>query len=120
MTSKTVAALLADLKITRSHSRPQVSNNIPYSSSGVQDYEVFTARYKDEHRHTGIGLRTPADVHFVWRTAKRQTAGMFSLRLGRNTLIASTRRPNQRSSICQTNLPADESEIPEATEAAAA
>ena len=33
MTSKTVAALLADLEVTRSHSRPQVSNDNPYSES---------------------------------------------------------------------------------------
>jgi putative transposase len=31
MTSKTVAALLADLEVTRSHSRPRVSNDNPYS-----------------------------------------------------------------------------------------
>lgn len=33
MTSKSVATLLADLKVTRSHSRPQVSNDNPYSES---------------------------------------------------------------------------------------
>lgn len=33
MTSKTVAALLADLEITRSYSRPRVSNDNPYSES---------------------------------------------------------------------------------------
>jgi putative transposase len=84
MTSKTVAALLADLEVTRSHSRPRVSNDNPYSESlfktlkygpefperfgslweARQFMGTFTNWYNHEHRHTGIGLHTPADVHF--------------------------------------------------------
>ena len=84
MTSKTVAALLADLGVVRSHSRPNVSNDNPYSESlfktlkytpafperfgSLADARVFMARfaqaYNHEHHHTGIGLHTPADVHF--------------------------------------------------------
>ena len=40
MTSKPVAQLLVDLGVTRSHSRPRVSNDNPYSESAVQDAEV--------------------------------------------------------------------------------
>ena len=40
MTSKTVAALLADLEVTKSHSRPRASNDNPYSPVVVQDVEV--------------------------------------------------------------------------------
>ena len=84
MTSKTVAALLADLEVTRSHSRPRVSNDNPYSESlfktlkygpefperfgSLSDarefMDAFTNWYNHEHRHTGIGLHTPADVHY--------------------------------------------------------
>ena len=84
MTSKTVAALLADLEVTRSHSRPRVSNDNPFSESlfktlkygpefpecfgsiweARQFMDIFTNWYNHEHRHTGIGLHTPADVHF--------------------------------------------------------
>jgi transposase InsO family protein len=90
MTSKTVAALLADLEVTRSHSRPRVSNDNPYSESlfktlkygpefperfgslsdARQFMDVFTNWYNHEHRHTGIGLHTPADVHFGLATDK--------------------------------------------------
>ena len=83
MTSKTVAMLLADLKIDRSHSRPHVSNDNPYSEAqfktlkycpafpdrfgSVQDArvfcDVFFGYYNHEHRHSGIGLHTPASVH---------------------------------------------------------
>ncbi|WP_442971412.1 IS3 family transposase [Rhodococcus sp. EPR-157] len=84
MTSKTVAALLADLEVTRSHSRPRVSNDNPYSESlfktlkygpgfpdrfgSLSEAREFMIRFADwynhEHRHTGIGLHTPADVHY--------------------------------------------------------
>jgi transposase InsO family protein len=90
MTSKTVAALLADLEVTRSHSRPRVSNDNPYSESlfktlkygpefpecfgslsdARQFMELFANWYNHEHRHTGIGLHTPADVHYGLATAK--------------------------------------------------
>ncbi len=89
MTSKTVAELLADLDITRSHSRPKVSNDNPYSESwfttlkyaptfpdrfgSVQDTRQFMDSflgYNHHHRHTGIGLHTPADVHYGLAAAK--------------------------------------------------
>ena len=84
MTSKPVAMLLADLGITKSHSRPHVSDDNPYSESQfktlkhhptfpdrfgcIQDARGFCQRffgwYNHEHRHSGIGLLTPADVHY--------------------------------------------------------
>jgi transposase InsO family protein len=84
MTSKTVATLLADLQVTRSHSRPRVSNDNPYSEAWFETMKfspVFPERfdnleaaqkfmdvvvdsYNHIHRHTGIGLNTPADVHY--------------------------------------------------------
>lgn len=84
MTSKTVRTLLADLGVTASRSRPHVSNDNPYSESLFKTMKylpVFPDRFDDladarrfldefvnaynhHHRHTGIGLHTPADVHY--------------------------------------------------------
>jgi putative transposase len=83
MTSKSVALLLADLGVTKTHSRPHVSNDNPYSESQFKTMkyrpgfperfgsiqharfhsEVFFDWYNLEHRHSGIGLLTPFDVH---------------------------------------------------------
>jgi putative transposase len=83
MTSKPVALLLADLGVTRSHSRPHVPDDNPYSESqfktlkhhpsfperfgSLQEARAFRQRffgwYNHEHRHSGIALLTPADVH---------------------------------------------------------
>jgi putative transposase len=84
MTSKPVAQLLLDLGVTRSHSRPQVSNDNPYSEAAFKtlkyapDFpdrfgsladarafcEAFFGYYNHEHRHSGIGLHTPASVQY--------------------------------------------------------
>jgi len=84
MTSKTVAALLADLEVTRSLSRPRVSNDNPFSESLFKTLKYgsgfpgrfeslsdarefmdgFAENYNHHHRHTGLGLHTPADVHY--------------------------------------------------------
>jgi len=83
MTSRPVALLLADLGIAKSHSRPHVSNDNPYSEAGfktlkyrpgfperfgsIEDARAFCADffawYNTEHRHSGIAMFTPADVH---------------------------------------------------------
>jgi putative transposase len=84
MISKPVALLMSDLGVTKTHSRPHVSNDNPFSESGFKtmkyrpDYPArfgcladarswageFFRWYNYEHHHTGIGLLTPADVHF--------------------------------------------------------
>ncbi len=84
MTSKPVAFLMADLGVTKTHSRPYVSDDNPYSESQfrtmkyrpefpdrfgcIQDSRAFCQQffhwYNQEHRHSGIGLLTPAAVHF--------------------------------------------------------
>lgn len=83
MTSKSVADLLEDLDVTRSHSRPKVSNDNPYSEAWFKTLKYapvfpdrfaslaharafitdFVTWYNHGHRHSGIGLHTPADVH---------------------------------------------------------
>ena len=84
MIAKPVAHLLADLGVTKSHSRPHVSNDNPYSEShfrtlkyrpdfpksfgSFEDAHAHCGRffgwYNDDHRHSGIGFHTPADVHY--------------------------------------------------------
>jgi len=92
MTSKTVAALLSDLHIDRSLSRPHVSNDNPFSEAlfktvkycpafpdlftSIYDARDFTGRffryYNAEHRHSGIGLYTPSSVHDgTWEVVRR-------------------------------------------------
>jgi putative transposase len=83
MTSKPVAFLLADLGVTQSHSRPHVSDDNPYSEAQFKTLKyrpdfpsrfdtieaarlhcrTFFSWYNDDHRHTGLGLHTAADVH---------------------------------------------------------
>ena len=84
MTSNPVSALLADLGVTRSHSRPRVSNDNPFSEAqfktlkylpdfpesfeSLADARQFCAGFFHEynyiHRHSGIAWHTPASVHF--------------------------------------------------------
>ena len=84
MRSKPVALLLADLGVTKTHSRPHVSDDNPFSESQfrtlkyrpefperfgcIQDSRAFSQSffrwYNGEHRHSGIGLLTPATVHY--------------------------------------------------------
>ena len=83
MTSKPVALLLADLGVTKSHSRPHVPDDNPFSESqfktlkhhptfpdrfgSIQDARAFCQGffrwYNHAHYHSGIALLTPADVH---------------------------------------------------------
>jgi putative transposase len=84
MTSKSVALLLSDLGVAKTHSRPHVSNDNPYSEAQFKTLKyrpefpdrfgtVCGARavcahlfawYNGEHHHGGIALLTPAMVHY--------------------------------------------------------
>jgi putative transposase len=84
MKSKVVAQLMADLGVAKTHSRPHVSNDNPYSESqfktlkyspafpdrfgSIEDSRSFCQDffpwYNQEHRHSGIGLMTPEQVHY--------------------------------------------------------
>ena len=83
MRSKPVALLLADLGVTKTHSRPHVSNDNPFSEAQFKTLkycpqfperfgsledgrafgQVFFPWYNTEHRHSGLGFLTPAVVH---------------------------------------------------------
>ena len=84
MTAATVGQLLLDMGVAKTHSRPHVSNDNPYSESAfktlkyrpefpgrfgsIEDARVFCRDffewYNFEHRHSGIAMVTPANVHY--------------------------------------------------------
>ncbi len=84
MQSKPVAHLLADLGVTKSHSRPYVSDDNPFSESNFKTLKYrpdfpdrfgsiedsrnlcrdFFPWYNDEHHHSGIAMLTPSEVHY--------------------------------------------------------
>lgn len=108
MTSKPVSALLTDLGVTRSHSRPRVSDDNPFSEAqfktlkylpnfptrfgSLADAREFCAgffhEYNFAHRHSGIAWHTPASVHFGTAAAIDQTR--------QNTLTAAYHANPQR------------------------
>jgi putative transposase len=83
MTSKTVAFLLADLGVTKTHARPHVSDDNPFSEAHFKTLKYrpdfpdrfgsleharahsqdFFPWYNTEHHHIGLGLLTPHTVH---------------------------------------------------------
>jgi putative transposase len=84
MKAKATALLLADLGVTKTHSRPHVSNDNPFSEAQfktlkyqpefperfgcIEDAKAFCRRfftwYNQCHHHAGIGLMTPDQVHY--------------------------------------------------------
>lgn len=92
MTSKPVAQLLVDLGVTRTHSRPHVSNDNPFSEANFKTLKYcpafpgrfgsieharsfcaeFFEYYNHEHRHSGVGLHTAASVHYGTAAEIRQ------------------------------------------------
>ena len=92
MRSKPVAALLVDLDIAKSHSRPHVSDDNPFSEAQFKtmkyrpDYpdrfasmaeaqewtRHFFTWYNEQHYHSGLNLLTPASVHYQEAPAVQQ------------------------------------------------
>ncbi|MFD0503495.1 transposase [Streptomyces chiangmaiensis] len=101
MTSKQVSQMLLDLGVTRSHSRPRVSNDNPFSESQFRttkyqpDYperfgsltharewmEAFVSHYNHVHRHSGIGYHPRQRPLRHRRTGPRATGGHSHHRL---------------------------------------
>ena len=128
MTSKPVAFLLADLGVTKTHSRPHVSNANPYSESQfrtlkyrpefpdrfgcLQDSRAFCQGlfrwYNEEHRHSGLGLLTPAMVHYGQAQSvlrQRQAVLDVAYQLHRERFVRSTPKPPQLPSEVWINKP---------------
>jgi putative transposase len=84
MKSKPVALLLADLGVTKTHSRPHVSNDNPFSESQFKTMKYrpdfpdrfgslehgrafcgdFFPWYNNDHHHSSLAMLTPHDVHY--------------------------------------------------------
>jgi putative transposase len=96
MTSKTVAQTMGMLGVTKSHSRPHVSDDNPFSEAQFKtlkyrpDFPIrfdslihaerhvrdFFAWYNHEHHHVSLGLMTPHEIHqgqaqAKWRERER-------------------------------------------------
>jgi len=100
MKAKATALLLADLGVTKSHSRPYTSNDNPFSESHfktlkyqpqfpqrfgcIEDAKTFCRSffdwYNQDHHHAGIGLMTPDQVHYGQATRSTQPARKLSTR----------------------------------------
>ena len=128
MTSKPVAFLLADLGVTKTHSRPHVSNDNPYSESQfrtlkyrpefpdrfgcIQDSRAFCQGffrwYNEEHRHSGLGLLTPAMVHYGQAASvsqQRQAVLDVAYQLHAERFVRSAPKPLQLPSEVWINKP---------------
>lgn len=135
MTSKSVAMLLDDLEVTRSHSRPRVSNDNPYSESWNKTLKyapVFPERftslhaarvliaefveyYNRDHRHAGIGFHTPGDVHYglAAETARQRSATLVDARSRHPARFSSREDPKilDLSAVAWINEPAAEADV---------
>jgi len=99
MKAKTFAQTLGTLGVTKSHSRPYVSDDNPYSEAGFKTLKyrpdfpdrfdsIFHAEthcrdffgwYNHEHHHSSIGLMTPNDIHSGVASAKREARALVLL-----------------------------------------
>lgn len=116
MTSKSVADLLEDLAVTRTHSRPKTSNDNPFSEAWFKTLKYapvfperfaslaearrfmtdFVAWYNECHHHAGIGLHTPSEVHHGRHHAVRDR---------REATLAAARAANPERFAKVTSLP---------------
>jgi putative transposase len=131
MTSGTVAELLAFLGIRQSHFRPHTSNDNPYSEAqfktlkycpafpgcfgSIEDARAFCraffAHYNLEHRHSGLGLHTPASVHHGTAGQIRQArAAVLQAAFEANPVRFGNRKPEPPSlpSVAWINQPTKE------------
>lgn len=131
MTSGTVAELLSFLGIRRSHSRPHTSNDNPYSEAqfktlkycpafpgcfgSIEDARAFCrnffAHYNHQHRHSGLGLHTPASVHHGTAEQIRQArAEVLNAAFAANPVRFRHRRPEppQLPQVAWINQPTKE------------
>jgi putative transposase len=134
MTSKPVAQLLVDLGVARSHSRPHVSNDNPFSEANfktlkycpafpgrfgsIEDArsfcDMFFEHYNHVHRHAGIGLHTPASVHFgTAQEVRAQRAVTLDAAYAANPARFGNRRPTppKLPSVAWINEPSPEALI---------
>ena len=133
MKSKPVAFMLADLGVTKSHSRPRVSNDNPQIESHFKTLKFhpdfpktflnivearafcrqFFGWYNSEHPHSGIALLTPADVHHGHasaRIAQRQHVLNQAYAAHPERFVRHTPRPPQLQTAAYINRPEESGE----------
>lgn len=131
MTSSPVVELYTFLGIARSHSRPHVSDDNPYSESQFKTLKYcpafpdrfgciedarrfcdrFFAYYNHEHRHSGIGYHTPASVHYgTAAEVRRQRAETLDAAYAANPARFGHRRPQppKLPTVAWINEPVDD------------
>jgi putative transposase len=131
MRSKPVAFLLADLGVLKTHSRPYTSTDNPYSEAHFKTLKYrpefpdrfenieharefcrsFFDWYNHEHRHSGIGLMTPAAVHHGHATAlhaERQRVLMTAYAAKPDRFVRRPPRPPALPTAVWINKPATE------------
>ena len=134
MRSKPLAFLLADLGVTKTHSRPYTSSDNPYSESNFKTLKYrpgFPARfdsieharahcrtfvdwYNHAHRHSGIGLMTPAAVHHGRAEQLHAArAAVLEAAFARNPerFVRKPPVPPERPDTAWINKPADRNEV---------
>lgn len=130
MKSKPVALMLSDLGVTKTHSRPHVSNDNPFSEShfktmkyrpefptrfgSIEDARAFCVDffqwYNHEHHHSGIALLTPATVHYGLAesvTQARLETLQQAYQLHPERFVKKEPRPPQLPDAVWINPPAD-------------
>ena len=143
MKSQGVAVLLASLGITKTHSRPHVSNDNPYSEAhfktlkycpafpgrfgsykdGLSFCHRFFRYYNNEHRHSGIGLMTPYAVHHGLAskiTAARQKTLLAAYARHPERFVRKSPRPPVLPEAAWINPPAKETTLHNASGSAIA
>jgi putative transposase len=135
MRAKTVALLLADLGVTKTHNRPYTSSDNPYSESqfktlkynpsfpdrfgSPQDVRLFGHSffdwYNNQHHHSGLALLTPAMVHFgqVEAVLQRRAAVLRAAYQAHPERFARLPLPKKPPSAVWINPPKDENSHPE-------
>ncbi|WP_243715059.1 IS3 family transposase [Actinomadura bangladeshensis] len=130
MTSKPVTELLADLDIIKSHSRPKVSNDNPFSEAQFKTLKycpVFPARfdsldeaetfchhffdyYNHRHYHAGIGLHTPFTMHIGTAQAiqHKRAATIAAFRAANPQRFTQTPTLPKIPTLAQINRPAED------------
>ena len=138
MKSQGVALLLASLGITKTHSRPHVSNDNPYSEAQFKTIKYcpafpdrfgsyqdahgfchpFFRYYNHEHRHSGIGLMTPYAVHHGLApqiTAARQVTLLNAYALHPERFVRRPPRPPVLPEAAWINPPAKKTTLQDAS-----
>ena len=128
MIAKPIALLMSDLGVTKSHSRPRVPDDNPYSEAQFRtlkyrpDYperfgslmdarqwaQHFFTWYNQQHHHTGLSLLTPADVHYgraEERLAQRQVVLQQAYQLHPERFVKGEPTPAQLPDAVWINQP---------------